>query len=680
MKKINTPSLRGDGNTTHTLEHSHSPGEPEHPVAVSRRVWVVNALHPGADDRNPGTLDQPLRSIGRAASLANPGDRVLVRGGVYRERVAPARGGEEGNPIVYEAAPGERVVIRGSVVWCPEWRELPSAPGVFYGAIASGLVGDFNPYARTLNSYPGRKTLGQVFVDGEPLLEMDRLSDVAALPGTWMAVEDGGALLVHPNPSETPWPAREVELTVRNRIFAPYIRGLGHITVRGFVMEHCANDFPRGFWSSDTPQAGALSTRGGHHWILENNEVRFAKTVGVDCGSEGKQDAEGLGQPQPSDSGHHLIRNNVVSDNGAAGIVGYEARNTRIVGNTLERNNALGFTAPETAALKFHDFTDGWIEGNLIRDNDTCGIWLDNVWHNSRVTRNVLIANQGAGIFIEMGEGPLLVDHNIVAFTRATTALGGDGVYSHDASAVLLAHNLLFFNANFGVWVHLATDRTFETASGTWREVEASGWRIRNNILVGNHRGCISLPPVSVRSRDNRSNGNFVAGPYDLMTLESHAMAMDAPLFLLNTNKGRVPSKKQSAGMLDLESWRLLTGQDENSRHLHLLRPMLSTRSLHLEWIMDERIREIETLPMPELDCDFFGTPLPKARPLPGPFQTMALEPALREEGEFLPHRGPFNRIRGRHVNRFLLWPLRVSSLLPVSTETEVVEDFTRDF
>ncbi|MCH8513252.1 MAG: right-handed parallel beta-helix repeat-containing protein [Kiritimatiellae bacterium] len=657
---------------------------PPPPIARTKTL-VVNQNHPHADDANPGSPDRPFRSIGPAADLAEPGDRVVVHGGIYRERVAPKRGGEAGKPIVYEAAPGERVILRGSEPWHPDWEAIPDFPGVYFARLDPELVDAFNPYASALNSSPGRKTLGQVFVEGASLLELDRAADIYALPGSWMAVEEGTALLVHPPASSVPLETREVELTVRNRIFAPFKRGLGHITVRGFILEHCANDFPRGFWVTDTPQAGALGTRGGHHWVIENNVVRFAKTVGIDCGSEGRQDADGLDQAEPRGSGHHLIRNNVISDNGAAGIVGYRARNTRIIGNVLERNNRLGFTAPETAAMKFHFFTDSLIEGNLIRDNDTSGIWLDNVWHNSRVTRNVLISNQGAAIFIEMGYGPLLVDHNIIAFTRATTSLGGDGVYSHDAAGVVFAHNLLFFNANFGLWLHVATDRKVRKADGRSGEVSASNWRIVNNIMLGNHRGTLSLPLESDRSTGNISDGNLLAGPYDLLTQESHAMPMDPPVFLLNTNKGRQTPDPTEPLFLSLAEWREQTGQDRNSLYLHLLRPMLSTRSMNLDLIIDSRIVEIKTEVVDGvvdgIERDFFGTPMPKARPLPGPFQSMVFEDDLKGEGNPLPFRGPYNGVKGENMNRFLLWPLRVTDETgQIQTGTTIHEDFTRDF
>jgi hypothetical protein len=68
-------------------------------ASAAARTIVVNQKHERASDRNPGTERRPLRTIGAAAKLAQASDTVLVHAGVYRERVSPARGGKEGQPI-----------------------------------------------------------------------------------------------------------------------------------------------------------------------------------------------------------------------------------------------------------------------------------------------------------------------------------------------------------------------------------------------------------------------------------------------------------------------------------------------------------------------------------------------------------------------------------------------------
>ncbi len=61
-------------------------------------------------DSGQGTAAAPLRTIQRAADLAQPGDIITVHAGVYRERISPPRGGEsDAKRITFRAAPGEKV-------------------------------------------------------------------------------------------------------------------------------------------------------------------------------------------------------------------------------------------------------------------------------------------------------------------------------------------------------------------------------------------------------------------------------------------------------------------------------------------------------------------------------------------------------------------------------------------
>nr|MCU0872412.1 hypothetical protein [Pirellulaceae bacterium] len=81
-----------------------------------------------ASDENPGTADRPWRTIGKAAATLQPGERVIVHRGVYREWVRPERGGTEPDQMIwYEAAPGEDVQIKGSEVWSPPWQATDGA-------------------------------------------------------------------------------------------------------------------------------------------------------------------------------------------------------------------------------------------------------------------------------------------------------------------------------------------------------------------------------------------------------------------------------------------------------------------------------------------------------------------------------------------------------------------------
>lgn len=81
----------------------------ELPSAPLRTLWVAT----NGSDTNPGSSTQPLRTIQAAANLAQPGDAIRVRPGIYRETVDTPRSGTETAPIQLLAdQPG--VIVDGS--------------------------------------------------------------------------------------------------------------------------------------------------------------------------------------------------------------------------------------------------------------------------------------------------------------------------------------------------------------------------------------------------------------------------------------------------------------------------------------------------------------------------------------------------------------------------------------
>jgi hypothetical protein len=76
-------------------------------------LWVD--LKSGSDANDGHSVDEALRTIQRAADLAQPGTIVHILPGVYRETVRPSTSGSEYEPILYaaESGPGT-VTVRGS--------------------------------------------------------------------------------------------------------------------------------------------------------------------------------------------------------------------------------------------------------------------------------------------------------------------------------------------------------------------------------------------------------------------------------------------------------------------------------------------------------------------------------------------------------------------------------------
>ena len=110
-------------------------------LAAAQTYYVATT----GSDAGPGTGGQPFRTMQRAAEVMSPGDKCLVRAGVYRETVRPTRSGEEGRPITFAAAPGARVVVSGAdpiTGWQPEAGKIhrAAAPWAFDQLFVDGRM------------------------------------------------------------------------------------------------------------------------------------------------------------------------------------------------------------------------------------------------------------------------------------------------------------------------------------------------------------------------------------------------------------------------------------------------------------------------------------------------------------------------------------------------------------
>jgi hypothetical protein len=83
--------------------------------AEGSTYWVAT----DGDDEGPGSMDQPWATLQHAADSVGPGATVIVRGGVYEQRLEVRVSGEPGRPITFAAASGERAVLDGSSLEVP---------------------------------------------------------------------------------------------------------------------------------------------------------------------------------------------------------------------------------------------------------------------------------------------------------------------------------------------------------------------------------------------------------------------------------------------------------------------------------------------------------------------------------------------------------------------------------
>lgn len=409
-------------------------------------------VSPKGDNLSEGSLSKPLKSIQAAANMALPGDVVIVHAGVYREQVIPPRGGDsESKPIVYQAAKGEKVVIKGSEV-VTGWKKLENS--TWKVEIPNTFFGNFNPYSDLIrgdwfNPQNRLHHTGAVYLNGSWLMEAATKELVMAVtdeknPLWWADVDSVTTTILAQFFNKDP-NAENVEINVRQTIFYPDKPFVNFITIRGFTMEHAATN-----WAPPTAeQKGLIGTHWSRGWVIENNIISYSKCVGIALGKYGDtydntsaEAAEGYVGTinralafgwNKATVGGHIVRNNTIAYCEQAGIVGSMGCSFSIIeGNTIHDVHVRKlFNGAEMAGIKFHGAIDVMIRKNRIYH--TClGVWLDWMAQGAQVNDNLFYEND-YDLFLEMDHGPMLIANNLML---------SDNNLMINAKGAAFAHNL----------------------------------------------------------------------------------------------------------------------------------------------------------------------------------------------------------------------------------------------
>lgn len=426
------------------------------------RTLHVAQNDPNADDASDGSTATPLATIGRAAELLQPGEKVIVHQGVYRECVRPARGGTGPDQMIaYEAADDEDVTITGAEIWRPEpqpsegWNLGNPGGAVWMADLPVESFGGYNPFLAR-NAFDYSYTYGlltdpewmqrmllrraAVFYDGKPLKQVFMPANLGADDGVFW-VEEPGSRIHFRLPRDQDPSGVELTITAREQVFAPRQYGLGYIRLSGFVLEHAADGLP-------VPQRAAVSATRGHHWIIEDCRIRWANGCGMDLGS---QSWNGV-RTEPC--GHHLVRRNAISDCGVCGIAGARGvEHSLFEDNLIERIGGRNLERMyECAAIKFHFCRNSLFRRNVFRHiRHAGGIWLDVDNCNCRITGNVFadIETITGGVYSEMNFEPNMIDHNVFWDVRSAvistdgdkTPVEGSAIRADCNESLIVAHN-----------------------------------------------------------------------------------------------------------------------------------------------------------------------------------------------------------------------------------------------
>ncbi len=419
-------------------------------------IYYVDAK---AGREGNGSKEMPFRRIDDAAKIAVAGDEVLVAPGIYRETVAPVHGGTEERRIVYRSLEPLGAVITGAEE-LTGWRRHEGS--VWVRRVPNGIFGPYNPYTTYVCGdwyfAPTVRHTGLVFLNDRMMYETVSLEECAAgqpdpcawdqedARWLWYTEQDGNETVLYANFRDLDPNEQKVEFTVRRRCFMPEETGVGYITVSGFDINKAATTWapPASF------QDGMIGPHWSKGWIIEDCEIWGSRCCGISLGkyldpendmyfyhrhvkspTQMERDAVCRGQYHgwlKEKVGSHIVRRCHIHHCEQTGIVGRMGAVFSVIEDCHIHHvcNSQQLGGAETAGIKLHAAIDVTIRRNHIH-HCIQGVWLDWEAQGARVTRNLMHDNtppagrphaRGAmfstDVFVEVGHGPTLIDHNLL--------------------------------------------------------------------------------------------------------------------------------------------------------------------------------------------------------------------------------------------------------------------------
>ncbi|MBI1356919.1 MAG: hypothetical protein GC160_21475 [Acidobacteria bacterium] len=282
-----------------------------------------------------GVLIRPGENIQAVINAAPGGTLFRLGAGVHRmQQIAPRSYdrfvGEPGAILN-----GSRLLTtfrRQGSVWIADGQTQQGSPDGFCRDLPGG------------GSYQGCRYPEDLYLDDEPLRQVEALADVAA--GSWYFDYSANRVYLADDPT-----GRKVEIGVSP--FAFRSGGTG-VQIRGLIIEKYANPSQEG-----AIHAADAQDRLASDWVVEDCEVRLNHGTGVLMGNT------------------MTLRHNRILRNGQLG-VGGGGVGSLVEDNEIAHNNYADFDPFwEAGGTKFFHSRDIVVRGNFVHRNSGTGLWTD---------------------------------------------------------------------------------------------------------------------------------------------------------------------------------------------------------------------------------------------------------------------------------------------------------------
>lgn len=468
-------------------------------------TYHVAQMHARASDTGPGDADFPFKSITRAATHAVAGDIVVIHAGIYRERVVVKASGTAGNPVRFQAATGEHVVVTGADR-LTGWQKENDGGQIYSTAWLHKFISWNASMTHPDDQY--HRVIGrceQVAINNYLLRQV--LSAEQLAPGTFFVDLINKTLRV--------WDMADrdlnkvfVEASSRQEIFR--VEG-DHVQLRGLHFRYAAN----------MAQHGAIVLAGRYN-TMEDCVIESMNSSGASFRGE---DA--------------VVRRCVFRENGQLGFGASRAHRLLFTESLVENNNTKNFDRGwEAGGNKLALCRDAVLERSRFLRNRGNGIWFD-IGNTNCIVRQCLIAdNEDAGIFYEISFTLKAHDNVIVrnGFGANPGAWGAQaGISLSSSPGCVIERNIIAANREgFNFREQLRTTPTIEERKE--RAVWNHDQQIRHNIIAFNRDAQIwgwfdvkdnrHWPSANQAKRDNLSKPaaqpENIAAPYLAKTADGH--------------------------------------------------------------------------------------------------------------------------------------------------------------
>jgi len=484
-------------------------------------TFHVSQKAPQASDKNPGTLEAPLRTINAALKRLQPGDRVIIHAGVYRETLEfDVAGKDWTEPTVIQAAPSEDVIIKGSdvvtawekhegAIWKKRNWPVNSQLVFANGEILQQIAGEMVPYLVQDKRWRGRV--------GEGLQDMK--------PGSFYYDPKAKILYVWLKDDGNPNRAL-MEVAVRPFLLRTKSE---YLIIKGLQFTHSS--------TGNVVNWPAIILH-GDHIIFQDNEVTWCDFIGM--GFNGR---------------YVEIIHNKFNWCGNSGIGGNSLGHCRLIGNETNYNNWRRWdTGWHAGGIKMIPIE----RGLLIDRHRAIGNFGDGLWIDSYDSGNVFILNcesahnEGNGLHYEIANRAVIAN-NLFHHNR------GRGIYLSSSSDCLVAYNTCYGNGMSGIVAQGVNRQGPQERFGQWGIVPARNNQIVGNILCNNMNPALKPPDWHYRPEI------ILPNPQNNPALFSGNVA-DFNVYFRNNGEG-MPFWFNWGERVwhDLESWRKDTGNDVHS-------------------------------------------------------------------------------------------------------------------